>query len=330
MSSGARLSPAARKAAFITGPLRSRLKRAMAEKPVYAAVSYVSDVSDLPLDRGDTLVCDASDAVARAGSTRKDALAELIVRGVSVWSRPGLHAKVVVAGKRAIVGSANWSLRSEAVLVEASVDTIDAAVVDPALAFVRGLRTTGAVRVDKAFLRRMPEPEAEPSRGPPQAERRGPDEDPRHWLVNGRPLRETGRNRKAAEALYAAADGAAEALSKDGRPEWLLFPERVALASKAAAGDRLVLIWREPGEATVVHPPCLVLGTTRSPGYNGIIYLATARWERSCVPWPAFKTLAVGVGLPATVSERGNRELTAEQMAAIAKSWPKRRKAERP
>lgn len=72
----------------------------MAEKPVLTAVAYVSDASDLPLIPGDILVCNASDAAARAGSTRRDTLTELVRRKVSVWSRPGLHATISERGSR--------------------------------------------------------------------------------------------------------------------------------------------------------------------------------------------------------------------------------------
>ena len=54
---------------FVTGPIRFRLTKALGQKPVMAAVAYVTDVQGLPLGRGDTVVCDAE-----SGSTDPEAL----------------------------------------------------------------------------------------------------------------------------------------------------------------------------------------------------------------------------------------------------------------
>ena len=97
----------------------TKLKKAMASKPVMAAVAYVSDVESFPLGVGDTVVCDASKHAAAAGSTRKEALLALLKAKVKVWSVQGLHAKVVVTGEQAFVGSANWSANSDGKLKEA-------------------------------------------------------------------------------------------------------------------------------------------------------------------------------------------------------------------
>ena len=147
------------KAAFVTGPLRDRLKEAMQSKPVNAAVAYVATAKDLPFGKGDTLVCDASPGVAKAGRTVRATLRKLVKAGVSVWSLQDLHAKVVVCGKRAIIGSANWSTAAENRKIEAGIDTDDPAVVAAAGSFVRGLLDHDDVLpVNKAFLKTMPDP----------------------------------------------------------------------------------------------------------------------------------------------------------------------------
>ncbi len=100
------------KSILIVENARSRLRKAMKQKPVMAAVAFVSNVSGLPLGPGDTVACDASLKRALDGSTRRDALLQLVNQKVQVWSVENLHAKVVVAGKNAFIGSANWSANS--------------------------------------------------------------------------------------------------------------------------------------------------------------------------------------------------------------------------
>lgn len=97
------------------------------EKPsrraVVAAVAYIgADApSVLPLKRGDILVCDASPLSIKSNMTSADALAKYHRRGVTVFSMPGLHAKVIASSTWAWIGSANASDNSENNLIEASV-----------------------------------------------------------------------------------------------------------------------------------------------------------------------------------------------------------------
>jgi len=73
-----------------------------------AAIAYVTKRL-LNLCRGDILVCDASVLAVKAGQTDPKVLLAYLRRGVSVWSHPDLHAKAVVRGRVAVVGSANSS-----------------------------------------------------------------------------------------------------------------------------------------------------------------------------------------------------------------------------
>ncbi len=123
-----------------------------------AAVACVSDVRGLELRRGDVLVCDAGVDAARAGATRRDALEELLKRGVRVWSRPRLHAKVVVSGDNVIAVSANWSQRASTISVEAAIHVRGARTVAEARRFVDVLLASPSVEVTREFLARMPDP----------------------------------------------------------------------------------------------------------------------------------------------------------------------------
>jgi hypothetical protein len=78
------------------------------EGKTVAAIAYVTKQL-LELRRGDTLVCDASEGMVKAGQTDPKVLLAYLRKGVSVWGHPGLHAKAIVRGRVAIVGSANSS-----------------------------------------------------------------------------------------------------------------------------------------------------------------------------------------------------------------------------
>src|SRR3989337_4427162 len=82
-----------------------------------AAVSYVSSDAILKFGQGDTLVVDASDDAIQAGQTSGSVLQRALTRGARVVSIPRLHAKVMVFGATAVVGSANISVRSTRELI---------------------------------------------------------------------------------------------------------------------------------------------------------------------------------------------------------------------
>ncbi|HZR85979.1 MAG TPA: phospholipase D family protein [Bradyrhizobium sp.] len=72
------------------------------------AVAYVT-ADHVALRRGDVLVTDASPRSIRSGQTDAKLLAKLHKAGVVIHSREGLHSKVMLIGKYAVVGSANMS-----------------------------------------------------------------------------------------------------------------------------------------------------------------------------------------------------------------------------
>jgi len=90
----------------------------------------------LPLKSGSRLVVDASEGTVKAGGTCPEELLKLVRRGVDVYSRGALHAKVFVFPKSAYVGSANNSSLSADVLSEALLRTTDPETVRQARDFV--------------------------------------------------------------------------------------------------------------------------------------------------------------------------------------------------
>ena len=95
------------------------------------AVPYVgSDTSKLlHLRRGDVLVVALTEANARNGSVCPAEIGRFQRRGVNVFLAADLHAKVMLCGGKAVVGSANLSQSSFKYRDEAAIVTTDATVV---------------------------------------------------------------------------------------------------------------------------------------------------------------------------------------------------------
>lgn len=87
-------------------------KLARKNRPAFAAFAYVSSDTHMKFAAGDVLVCDASDGANASSQTSARVLRDAVERGAEVFSSPGLHAKAMVLGRDAIVGSANMSASS--------------------------------------------------------------------------------------------------------------------------------------------------------------------------------------------------------------------------
>lgn len=88
-----------------------------------AAVGFVGRRPDrlLRWPRGSVLIADLSEVRVREGSSSARGALRLLRKGVEVLSLPGLHAKVFLFDRHAVVGSMNLSEDSRGRLEEAGV-----------------------------------------------------------------------------------------------------------------------------------------------------------------------------------------------------------------
>lgn len=99
--------------------------------PLYIAVPFLGKDGGklLGLKRGDVLVVALTIGNSRNGSVCPDEIERLQAKGVKVFLSPVLHAKVLLCGRKAVVGSANLSRTSFRHLDEAAILATDAKVV---------------------------------------------------------------------------------------------------------------------------------------------------------------------------------------------------------
>jgi hypothetical protein len=99
--------------------------------PLYVAAPFLGDGGGklLYLKRGDVLVVALTIANSRNGSVCPEEIKRLQAKGVQVFLAPNLHAKVLLCGGKAVVGSANLSQTSFAHLDEAALLTTDRKIV---------------------------------------------------------------------------------------------------------------------------------------------------------------------------------------------------------
>jgi hypothetical protein len=229
---------------------------------IQAAVAYATTPGGLNWKAGDTLVCDASDECIRGGQTSAAVLRSLFRKQVAIFSVPGLHAKVIACGNRAVIGSANLSKMSTS-LTEAAVVTADPVLVAGAVNFVSQLAAPGRALGDREIARLCRLPVVRTGGGL----RKGPQvrvPSPQFLIIT--------LVRTVTEAQREVGEAHRERLEKADpslRLDWFRSPASDASVARLQPGDLVVTIDRGRGGPPTVTPPrhvmaVIVEGRSRS------------------------------------------------------------------
>ncbi len=217
-------------------------------KKKHAAVAYVTDDTKVRFDKGDVLITDASDEAIKSGQTSAVVLKAAHKRETQIFSIAGLHAKVYVFDRCAVIGSANLSKHSEQ-LIEAALLTDQPTAVSSARLLIEQLKEV-ADPVDAAFIKRIcgiPVSPRNSMRGK-QKGTRTKDKKPRSWLVGLKPVEEKPEEEAIVE------EGRAEAEKHVSQNEslvsWIRFRGDSKFRREAQAGDVIVCIWTEDGKTS--------------------------------------------------------------------------------
>jgi hypothetical protein len=122
---------------------------------VVAAVAFVGKSVHklLPWPKGSVVIADLSEDQVKGGSSSAKGALRLLKAGVEVRSLPGLHAKVLVFDRHAVVGSMNLSEQSSSRLEEAGV-VLEGHEVAEVRSYVEFLRQEAEV-LDEADLKEL-------------------------------------------------------------------------------------------------------------------------------------------------------------------------------
>lgn len=129
----------------------------------------------LTMQYGDVLIVRFDAPTVQSGAVDPREILHYLKEGVDVHSVENLHAKVLVLGRTAIIGSTNISHSSEHSLIEAAVETTDTCMVKAASDFVYALRgDTIEPQFAKRMLKlykapRLPRKSPQPARNPTQS-----------------------------------------------------------------------------------------------------------------------------------------------------------------
>jgi len=130
-------------------------RRAKVARKRLGAVAYATTDMQVEFGAGDLLVVDATEEAIAGGVTSAALLKRTLDRGARIFSCPGLHSKVMVFDRVAVVGSANLSATSENDKIEAAFMTDYAPAVKAARSFIDTLAKKHSTELNRAIVRRL-------------------------------------------------------------------------------------------------------------------------------------------------------------------------------
>ena len=299
-------------------------KLAKSARRKQAAIAYVTDDRFIKFSEGDVLVTDASDAAIKAGQTDAQLLKRAFERNAELFSLKGLHGKVYVFDRHAIVGSANLSKGSEN-LTEVATLTDNPSVLGSARILIGDL-SNRAKSIDESFIKRickLPVTKQPSPSGRKKAGRRELDK-PRIWLVGLKPRKE---KKNVADAVK---KGKAKAERRRSNPKSdvgeLYFGGSSLFRKEAKKDDLIIRIWTEnaKGKPDCVyhHSPILNREEDKEAGETVFFVEDYPDCETTSLTWAEFKKLYGRAGIKRKLTQWPTREIRQQQSDALHALWP--------
>jgi hypothetical protein len=230
-----------------------------------------------------------------------------------------LHAKVIVCGETAVIGSANLSSSG---LIEASLLTDDPAAVSQATAFIDQLRRRAKL-VDQKFLDHIAAIEV--TRRPEQSRRTGQPVHPtggRCWIVGVHEITKPPRTDEA--DLISRGEKRARRLSRRRDHTWIRFTGTSRFRGLADAGDMVWQIWLAADrKRPVVLRHSSVVYRQDEPACTRLFLAERPDSEAAALSFKVFQEIAKRAGITGKLGRSTTREIPQETAAQLWQLWPK-------
>jgi PLD-like domain len=292
-------------------------KRARKAKKKRAAIAYFTE-NHLSLGRGDLLVVDASDGAIKSQATNAFLLEAMHAAGVSIYSLPGLHAKVALLDNVAVIGSANSSAHSEDRLIEASLVSDSPLIVAKVQQLIDGWVEDAGRTLDRSDFKRL----------------LGLPKTPRTWLPGTTKKRRKGDTGREQSIWVTRVDElpddahpneamAAERGEKQARKSkfsggrdisWIRFPSlRSTFAREARPGDLIIRLWNPLTSTNLrVCPPSTLLAVRKEPTCVRM-YIEETPTRMQELSFGKFTAAAKKAGITRPIGKTSSRRLKAEE-----------------
>jgi hypothetical protein len=274
--------------------------------------------------KNDVLITDASDGAIESGQTSAAVLKAALKRGAQIVSIAGLHTKLYVFDRYAIIGSANLSKGSEK-RTEAAILTDHPEMVSASWSLIDKLAGLGEP-VDVAFISRISKLSVARMRAISTGGRRIlKDPLPRTWLVGLTPI----TNEDEEPAIVA--EGRAEAqrrISDEDSDVWpIQFRGNSRFRREGRRYDLVICIWtmKRNGKPKTVYAPSKILLRQEDPAENLTRFYVEEYpdAEQTALTWGQFQRIYTQSGIPGRLSQWPSREIARHHADSLHSLWPK-------
>jgi hypothetical protein len=286
-----------------------------------AAIAYVSDAKYLRLKKNDVLVCDASDAVIRSGGTSAKALKTYLDAGVRLYNYPNLHAKILVFGPNAVVGSCNVSASSANRLREAALLTSRHTVRSQAAALIH-MSMKAADDINADFVNRIKKIKVV-KRGLFVGKRRGPNEKlgNRTWVIRTTELDDDAFPEERKSEQQGEKEAKALLSQSDSEVNWVRWTGKSHFRATAKEGDTIMeLNSPRRSKRVAVSGPVAILKRQDRGIWTRFYYEEPD--DLPSLSWSEFERLLRKVGIQ-SIKKGSTRELSPYEASLMESIWGK-------
>ena len=286
------------------------------DTPKSAAVAYVSKGSPLKFGEGDILICDASASAIKNGNTDAKTLLEFKKNGAQIFSCENLHAKVIVWGKYAVIGSSNLSKSSEEYLREATLLTDRRQVRAQILGLIYNLMNESDEQNEESINKLTELPVTKRFRPTPPTPIVDIEPGTSYWIVSVVPIRKVKE-----EELPFVAKGEQKALelteSEKSDVSSIRFVGKSAFRQQAKPGD-IILEITKSGRTTSVSEPRPILYRQYHDKWTR--FYLELREDMQEMSWSKFEKELKNIGI-SNIVKNSTKKLSEKDSENIDKIW---------
>jgi hypothetical protein len=283
--------------------------------PKFAAIAYVSKNSPIKFGDGDVLICNASKAAIKNGNTDARTLLAFKKNGAQIFSCENLHAKVVVCGKYAIVGSSNLSKSSEEDLLEATLITDRRQIRAQVLSLIYNLIRVSTEQDEDSIGKLTELPVVKHFRQAISKKVVATDFGTSYWVISTVPTEVRNAEIPFVEKGEQKAIELAE--SEDSDVGWIRWVGKSAFRRDAKPGDIIVEISKDGRTTSVIEPRPILY---RQDHDNWTRFYVELREDLQEMSWREFERKLKKIGIQ-NIVKNSTKKLSTKDSVLVDSIW---------
>jgi len=309
---------------FLTGDIWKEVnKKLTSRQKKIACIAYVTS-DKLKLNKGDSLICDASIFSIKFGETSAKTLKAYFDKGIKIFSKQDLHSKFLLTDHFLVIGSANLSKSSAETLTESSIITYSDILISQATAFCYNLIEESTLLDEKDIQKLLKiEVVKRPFKKTTSSKTRQKKFGNRYWFVSVFPLGDRTYNKIEDKIKKTTASISKTTKIDEDDISFLRWSAKTKFRETAKEGDLIIRRFNNKGKkSSYVYPPSTILKKQIVDGVTYFYYHDQDSEERK-VSWKNFQAFLKTIKLEKSITKR-TRTILENDVKKIKPLWSKR------